>query len=314
MARVYASRDLWQRWQQTVRPLLTMRRVRARLVPRPYGRLPRLVVNGFPKAGTHLLVRCMLVLGGQHQVDLVYLHRRLRERVKREALMPPGQGVPLGIGNPRYFPTHEVERELAGMWKGEFAAGHVPHSDALVGLLEKHGIKSLLILRDPRDTVVSLVYHILGRPEGARYLYFTQALRTPEEQLLTVINGVRATNERGPLRLLSVGERVASAIPWLKVPLNYTTRFERLVGAQGGGSEEAQHAEIAAITRHVGLALSAEQIREVAAKLFGQGSKTFRRGQIGSWREHFKAEHKEAFKRVAGQSLIELGYERDLNW
>lgn len=312
MARAFATGSAWQRWRQQLRPLLTMRRVRARLAPRPYGRLPRLVVNGFPKAGTHLLVRCVLVLGGQHQVDLVY--RRLRERVPRESLVAPGQGVPLGIGNPRYFPTRDVERELAGMWEGEFAAGHVPYSDALVGLLEKHGIKSLLILRDPRDTVVSLVYHILSRPEGGRYLYFTQRLCTPEERLLTVINGVEATTERGPVLVRSIGDRLASVLPWLKVPLNYTTRFERLVGPQGGGSEEAQHGEIANIARHVGVSLTPDQVREVAAKLFGQGSKTFRRGQIGSWREHFNDEHKEAFKRVAGQYLIELGYERDLDW
>jgi len=314
MARAYATGNTWQRWRQELRPLLTMRRVRARLAPRPYGRLPRLVVNGFPKAGTHLLVRCMLVLGGQHQVDLVYLHRRLRERVARDALLRPGEGVPLGIGNPTYFPTHEVERQLAGMWEGEFAAGHIPYSDVFAGLLEKHDIKSLLILRDPRDTVVSLHYFILSHPDGSRHFHLTQTLRRPEEQLLAVINGVETTNERGAVHLRSIGERVASVLSWLKLPLNYTARFERLVGAQGGGSEEAQQAEIAGIARHVGLSLTSDQIREVGAKLFGQGSKTFRKGQVGGWREHFRDEHKAAFKRVAGQYLIELGYERDLNW
>lgn len=48
--------------------------------------------------------------------------------------------------------------------------------------------------------------------------------------------------------------------------------------------------------------------------LFGQGSPTFRRGQIGSWKENFTAEHKTALKRVAGQELVAPGCERDLDW
>ncbi len=273
-----------------------------------------ILVNSVPKAGTHLLVRCVLVLGGQHQVDLVYLHRRLRERVPRDSLPPPGQGIPLGMSNPTYFPTREVERALAGLWEGEFAAGHIPHSDAFAGLLEKYGLRSLLILRDPRDAVVSLLHFILNRPGGARNWHLTRTLQSPDEQLLAVINGFNTTNERGRSRLRSIGDRLASVLPWLKVPLNYTTRFERLVGSQGGGSEQEQHEEIANIVRHMGLSPTADQVREVASKLFGQESKTFRKGQIGGWQDHFKAEHKEAFKRVAGQYLIELGYERNLNW
>jgi len=315
MGRPYKKITFWQHWRRQLRPLLTMRRVRARLRPRPYGRLPRLVLNGFPKAGTHLLVRCMLVMGAQHQVDLVYLNRRLRDRLGGKWLPAGEDGIPLNIAAPnRYCPAREVERELVGMWQGEFAAGHIPHSDALVSLLEKHGIKSLLILRDPRDAVISLMYFILSHPHSVRSFYLTQTLRTPEEQVRAVISGFETTNERGRAQLRSIGDRLASVMPWLNVPLNYTTRFERLVGPQGGGSEEVQREEIANIARHVGLSLSPAQIQDVAQRLFGQASKTFRRGQIGSWREHFNDEHKEAFKRAANQYLIELGYERDLNW
>jgi hypothetical protein len=52
----------------------------------------------------------------------------------------------------------------------------------------------------------------------------------------------------------------------------------------------------------------------LAASIDPSRSPTFRRGQIGGWREEFTAEHKALFKEVAGDILIELGYERDHRW
>ncbi len=46
-------------------------------------------------------------------------------------------------------------------------------------------------------------------------------------------------------------------------------------------------------------------------------SHTFKKGgkgSIGGWQTYFKEEHKDAFKKVAGDLLIELDYEQDLNW
>jgi hypothetical protein len=51
----------------------------------------------------------------------------------------------------------------------------------------------------------------------------------------------------------------------------------------------------------------------VEEDLFGVG-RTFRKGQIGSWREEFSAEHERAVKEVAGSLLVELGYEADPEW
>lgn len=39
-----------------------------------------------------------------------------------------------------------------------------------------------------------------------------------------------------------------------------------------------------------------------------------RKGIAGDWRNHFREVHVQAFKEVAGDALIRLGYERDLDW
>jgi hypothetical protein len=62
--------------------------------------------------------------------------------------------------------------------------------------------------------------------------------------------------------------------------------------------------------------MTADQIsRTFSSKaLQARKTQTFHKGKIGSWRTHFNNRHKEAFKRVAGDLLIELGYEQNLNW
>jgi len=41
---------------------------------------------------------------------------------------------------------------------------------------------------------------------------------------------------------------------------------------------------------------------------------TKRKGIVGDWRNLFTQKHKDYFKEMAGQLLIDLGYEHDLNW
>jgi hypothetical protein len=45
-----------------------------------------------------------------------------------------------------------------------------------------------------------------------------------------------------------------------------------------------------------------------------QKSHTFRAGKTGGWKEHFTPEHKALFKEVAGDLLVQLGYEQDNDW
>ncbi len=46
----------------------------------------------------------------------------------------------------------------------------------------------------------------------------------------------------------------------------------------------------------------------------GDLAKNISKGQAGSWRELFTAADKALFKSIAGQTLIDWGYEQDLNW
>jgi len=45
-----------------------------------------------------------------------------------------------------------------------------------------------------------------------------------------------------------------------------------------------------------------------------QNSHTFRTGKSGNWKTVFTERQKDLFKEIAGDLLIELGYEKDYNW
>jgi hypothetical protein len=53
-----------------------------------------------------------------------------------------------------------------------------------------------------------------------------------------------------------------------------------------------------------------------AARKPGQENTTshFRKGIVGDWRNHFKETHIQRFKELAGEALMEWGYETDLDW
>jgi len=299
--------SLLLRLRKRVRPRRTLRRLLRRMDRRRAG-LPRVLVNGWPRSGTHLLRRCVSLLPGLAWDGL---------------WVPPG--IDRGLATldmpaesastePRPQVLVEFDRVLSSLSPGEYVMTHLRYHPAAVRLIEQRGFRALLILRDLRDLAVSLAFFIVSHPEHRQHDYFSRTLRSDDERLLACIVGTDPPPGSSVPRMVNIGTRFQDFRPWMCVPLNYTTRFERLVGPQGGGSLEVQCREIETIARHLRLSLAPAQVESVAAQLFGQGSSTFRRGQIGSWKEHFNEEQKAAFKRVAGRELIELGYEPSLDW
>ncbi len=69
----------------------------------------------------------------------------------------------------------------------------------------------------------------------------------------------------------------------------YLTSFEKLVGPQGKGDRGIQRREIKNISNFLGIQLSYAQINRITDSLFG-GTRTFRQGRIGRWKELFNDE------------------------
>lgn len=195
--------------------------------------------------------------------------------------------------------------------RGQFLHIHARPHKSLISTLIMMNYKVIFLMRDPRDQAVSLLHFIeKGWSYGPLNLTQTYGQLNIEEKLHEIISGTR-------FGLSATKEIIKKNMRWLtlKSSFVYKARFENLVGAEGGGSREAQLQEIKGIVNHLSIQMPDEEIAIRSLGLFGKpGEKTFRSGQIGEWRNHFLPIHKQVFKRVFGKKLIKLGYEKDMNW
>jgi hypothetical protein len=275
------------------------------IVVKPAG--ARIVITSVPKAGTHLLEKTVATLPGYYTANM-YI-----EQFEMPAQTFTGDANGQGEvkqARARQLTIDELQAITDSIKPGHYAVGHLVFSKPLAEMLDRTGVKVLCILRDPRDIAVSFSKYV-ARIE-THYLYSYYQSLSEADRLMTTIEGTADVSPFVP-RLLDISVQMKNMLLWRLQPHTYTTYFEKLVGPAGGGSREAQITEVRNIAAHLGAQCTQQQIESVADNLFGNTA-TFRKGEIGGWRNHFTPDHTAAFKRVAGQMLIDLGYEQDMNW
>lgn len=179
---------------------------------------------------------------------------------------------------------------------------HTPFYQNVSDHLKKHKTKTLFIYRDPRDRLVSAINHIHNSPWVEPGIVDYVSLSFDEL--------FRREMEEKPTPYLV---NYYDYYPWISSTHACCTSFEKLIGSRGGGDDEQQLQEIKKIAEYLELSYTQDELKTIATHLFG-GSETFKTGQIGQWKKHFKQHHKEVFKKKYGLLLIQLGYEQDENW
>lgn len=237
---------------------------------------PKVIAVSIPKAGTHLLERALC------------LHPRLYRKV-----VPTLNEVNLprlgGLG-----------RQLGRLGAGEILMAHLLHEPAHEQAIASSGVSSLIVIRDPRDVVVSVAHYVAANPNHNVSDVFSRQ-PTFKDQLLVTIRGDRARAMR------SMGELLERFLPWLG-SAGLVVRFEDLVGSAGGESDAVRHATLRDVFEHIGLPADDALLGSIADRLFSDRSPTFRRGSIGEWREAFDDDVQEEFDRIAGGYLERYGY------
>lgn len=258
------------------------------------GALPRVLVVSIPKGGTNLLLQVILGIPGMQQI-------------RRNMV---------------------VEGQLTPIEPGEMGVMHLPYDSKTEELLNDHKVKIVLITRDPRDIAVSLMHFILnGLPSHMLHLPFTQALLTTESRLKAIITGLSYQHElsdtvlanellvaHGGNHYPNIDEFISPFLPWLSSPNVCHVTYEELADARNaiaavGKIVDFLWGDLSKLGIPKGL-LATQMLRNINPAV----SPTFRAGRVGDWRKEFTEENKEQFKRVAGERLIELGYESDFSW
>lgn len=246
----------------------------------------RALVNSVPKAGTHLLKRGLALLPGVSALDLHFDIRQLAEDVRAGLLeLPPGAA----------------------------ATAHLVHRPDYVAALRGLDLAQFLMLRDPRDVALSLAEYIPRQP--AHYLHGLFLELPFERRLMACVRGLADPRPAwDSVALHDIAALFGQFLPWADEPGVRCLRFEDLVGSAGGGDEGRQAATLRLVAESLDVGLDQAGLAAVAQGIFDRDSPTFRRGEIGGWRQRYGPEHVRAFKDVAGPLLVELGYERDQDW
>jgi len=247
---------------------------------------PRIYANSIPKAGTNLLKRLLNLLPCVVSAWTYHLDNWI-------------------LGS---------EKQLDLVRRGQVVTAHAPWSPELAQRLRDKSFRTFLMIRDLRDIAVSNAFYIAYQDKTHRLHPYYQALPSDSERLMASIAGIPGTFLPDGIASKSWGEHAAGFLPWLSESGCPVVRFEDLIGSAGGGSDERQIQTVRGVIEHLGIELPAAQVARIAAQTFFPGARTFRQGRIDGWQNHFNAEHKRAFKETAGQALIQMGYEHDLEW
>ncbi|MEC3975538.1 hypothetical protein [Amycolatopsis sp. H20-H5] len=157
--------------------------------------------------------------------------------------------------------------------------------------------------RDPRDMVLSMVNFLATHrradlvelPIHQAYAELLQKIPTTAERLAFALRDSSFPGIDGLERAL-----------WLRYhPKVCALSFEDLVGSAGGGSEVAQLAGVTRLVEFLGTDINPSV---VASRLFNPRSFTFHRGQTGSWRKEFTADHEKLFSERYGNLAALYGY------
>jgi hypothetical protein len=254
---------------------------------------PVLYGNSFPKSGTHLLTQ---VLAGFSRFGPVV-----------DSGLPAVTMYSGITGAQRLLDTilDEIERLLPG----DVGYGHLHAVPEIVQVLCRDGVSPYFIFRDPRDVVVSHVFYITEKePDHIHHHYYAHVLTSFDERLRVSIEGRPELDFPFP----NITARFEPYLPWLERPEVLSLRFEDFITRK---EETIGRVLDHAVARGFRYQVEREEAIELlASSIDPQRSPTFRTGKVGGWKGHFTAEHKALFKQVAGDLLVKLGYESDLDW
>jgi len=264
-------------------------------VARQYGAetlaaMPVVLGNAIPKSGSHLLIQILLGL------------------TKIGPFVNPGfPPINRDEANRKMNQIQMVKR-IKQMSGGDIGYSYLDCAPPYIDLLTAPQMAAIFIYRDPRDVVVSEIKYAADiQTKHDLHPYFNETLTLDEDRLKFVIRGSHLPD----LPYSGVRERFTSYIGWLEQPV-LSLRFEDLVLR----NEAAYHSLLDYLAGYgfTPAVSRQEAIQVLMDSIAPKKSGTFRKGQPGGWKDVFTEANKALFKQEAGDILIRLGYEDDMEW
>lgn len=253
--------------------------------------LPVLLGISFPKSGTHLLDQILLgfsnVAPYAKRVHSFYAEYEGESGKKRE----PQQALAW----------------LDFLQNNDVASAHLfARPDAIKKVCSPKFIP-YFIFRDPRDVVVSHVFYVTEMESKHVHHAYYQSLPDFDSRLTVSILGRPDSN----IEFSNIAERFKPYLDWLNHKEILSIHFEDLIHNRAETLTRIMNHFLDKVPLHTSGNLILDSLE---SSINPTKSPTFRSGKTGEWKKYFNDEHKEFFKKVAGELLIKLGYEKDSEW
>lgn len=267
----------------------------------------KILINSVPKAGTHMVTSVFQRLP---KIMPAYRHVRMPDIVSPEAVAESGKfSVDLKLVNKEFSPVR----------RGQFCSGHMFYNADLDNYLSDKGFKTLFIIRDPRDVVISRYNYILGLKRHPLHDFFKNVLKDKSRMLDVCISGFDDVSKfRKPgrkkftdSRLIGVAEQYKNYAGWISSKNCLVLKFEELRGVNGGGSDELRFKNFKKAINFVGVQLDDQSLRDQLRSKGSQKSATFLKGDIGGWSKHLSTENINLLEDLWTSDLDCFGYSID---
>lgn len=187
-----------------------------------------------------------------------------------------------------------------------FLMTHFIENWQIVEELISSDYKFIFLFRDPRDQLISYVYWM---PMMDEERYPVKKISNRNELIKELITG-EIYGQPAYEMWIGAGLELVKNIPKDRLLM---IKFEDIIGPHGGATLEKQLYTIHKISQFIDYQMLDEKCEEIAKNSIAQPG-TFRKGTIGQWKDYFTEEHIGLYKERYGELLIELGYEKDINW
>ena len=274
--------------------ILRMPRLLARLRAKDahYSRRPPVLVNSFPKSGTHLLLQ---------------LAEGLPERVNYGAFLA-------SMTSSFQFRQRSPEstgRFIRSFVPGEIIRGHLFYDPRNAEDLVGKNVVHYFIYRDPRDVVVSEAHYLREMNRWHRLAPFFRKVPSIDDAITLSIAGFDPPIPG--IEYPNIAGRFARYQGWLSCDECLCIRFEDL-RSEARDDIVRRMAEFY-LARCEDATVSVDEcVRSMTARIAPHKSHTFRSGKKAGWQQEFNAEHRRLFDELAGDLLVELGYESNHDW
>lgn len=189
----------------------------------------------------------------------------------------------------------ELKQNRLILWKHQINDEHFKY-------LQSKKYKFVFLYRDPRDQLISYIFWM---PRVVKHAPICQ-IKDIHTQIRVLIEGSSTIKPLFSHKNFEQMKRVQRKNVLM-------VKFEDIVGSRGGGCDEKQLTTILKLAKFLGVPLPRAKVSEIIENTWGNRG-TFRKGQIGDWKNYFTDEHIDLYKEKYGDKLIEMGYELDFNW